>query len=213
LALTQAAGDCFGKYELCVDLEGHGREDLGENLDLTRTLGWFTSMHPVILSLSQPFDLDQSIKYVKEHLRHIPQKGVSYGILNQIHKTCDLVQGDILFNYLGQWSNAKRNAETFFFGEGETGLYSSLDNPHAHLLAINGGVNQGQLGFHWTYSTHHYKKETIEKLSKAFKERLEALIEYCSQENHFGFSPSDFPHVKLAGNQLDNLLKKIGSIR
>ena len=77
-------------------------------------------------------------------------------------------------------------------------------------MIINGEINQGQLKFCWIYSTHHYKKETIEKLSKAFKERLEALIEYCSEEKHFGFSPSDFPHVKLPGKQLDNLLKKIG---
>jgi non-ribosomal peptide synthase protein (TIGR01720 family) len=213
LALVQAAGDCFGKYELCLDLEGHGREDLGEHLDLTRTLGWFTSMHPIILTLLDPSDMDQSIKHIKEHLRHIPQKGVAYGILSKIQNSCSFVQGDILFNYLGQWSNTKRNEEAFFFGEEDTGLTISLDNPLSHPLVINGSVAQGRLGFHWSYSTHHYKRETIEKFSKAFKERLETLVDYCSEEKHFGYSPSDFPHVKLRGNQLDNLLKKIGNMK
>jgi non-ribosomal peptide synthase protein (TIGR01720 family) len=211
LALTQAAGDCFGQYQLCVDLEGHGREDLGEDLDLTRTLGWFTSMHPVVLTLSAPSDLDHSIKYIKEHLRHIPQKGVSYGILSQIQKTCTVIQGDVLFNYLGQWSNGERNENTFFFEEGDTGLGASLENAHSHPLIINGGVNQGQLGFHWTYSMLHYKAETIEKFSRVFKERLETLIDYCAEEKHFGYTPSDFPHIKLQAKQLDKLLKKLGS--
>ena len=206
LALVQAVGDCFGKYQLCVDLEGHGREDLGEHLDLTRTLGWFTSLHPVVLTLSEPFDIDQSIKQVKEHLRHIPQKGVGYGILSQIQKRCAVVQGDIVFNYLGQWSNIKRHTEIFFFGEGETGLSASLNNPHPHLVAINGGVNEGQLNFYWTYSTHHYKAETIKKLSKAFKERLETLVDYCSEEKHYGYSPSDFPLCHLSQLQIDKHL-------
>ncbi len=206
LALVQAVGDCFGKYELCVDLEGHGREDLGEGLDLTHTLGWFTSIHPVVLSLPKPSDLDQSIKHIKEHLRQIPQKGVCYGIMSQIQKTCPFVRGDVVFNYLGQWSNVKRNEETFFFGEGETGLSASLDNPHPHPLAINGGVNQGRLGFHWSYSTCHYKKETIERFSSIFTERLEALIEYCSEGKHCGYSPSDFPLCRLSQSQIDTHL-------
>jgi len=210
LALIQAVGDCFGKYQLCLDLEGHGREDLGSNLDLTRTVGWFTCIHPVVLTLPEPFDIGQSIKHIKEHLRRIPQKGVCYGILNQIQKTYPLVRGDIVFNYLGQWQNIERKEETFFFIEGNTGLSASLDNPHSHPLAVNGGVNQGQLKFYWTYSTLHYKTETIEKLSKIFNERFEALIEYCTEGKHFGYSPSDFPYIKLDGRQLDNLLKKIG---
>ncbi len=209
LALVLAVGDCFGQYQICVDLEGHGREELGEHLDLTRTLGWFTSLHPVILKLPEPSNMDQSIKHVKEHLRHIPQKGVSYGILSQIQKTCAFVQGDMVFNYLGQWSNSQRQDETFFFGEGDTGLSVSLDNPHVYPLAINGGVNQGQLEFHWTYSTRHYKAETIAKLSNAFKVRLEALIEYCSEEKYYGYSPSDFPYAKLSGKQLDKLFKRL----
>ena len=131
--------------------------------------------------------------------------------MSQIQKRCAVVQGDIVFNYLGQWSNIKRNTEIFFFGEGETGLSASLNNPHSHPVAINGGVNEGQLKFHWSYSTHHYKKDTVEKLSKAFKERLETLVDYCSEEQHYGYSPSDFPHIKLPGKQLDNLLRKLGS--
>jgi amino acid adenylation domain-containing protein/non-ribosomal peptide synthase protein (TIGR01720 family) len=209
LALVYAIGDCFGKYQVCVDLEGHGREDLGESLDLTRTLGWFTGIHPVVLSLPEPTNIGQSIKHIKEYLRSVPKKGVSYGILSQIHKICTPVQGDLLFNYLGQWGNTPRNEEIFSFRAGDTGVNISENNSLSHSLIINSEINQGKLLFYWYYSTHHYRAETIENLSQSFKERLEALIEYCSEEKNYGYSPSDFPHIKLQGKQLDKLLEKL----
>ena len=63
-----------------VQLEGHGREALFDDIDLTRTVGWFTSVYPLRLSPSAA-DIGNSIKAIKEELRAVPHKGIGYGVL------------------------------------------------------------------------------------------------------------------------------------
>ena len=101
---------------MCIDLEGHGRETLDSNLDLTKTIGWFTSVYPVYLKLSEPSNLDKSIKEVKEQLRQIPEKGITYGIASSIKKQIPPIPTKIAFNYLGQWDTTDIEGNTFKLG-------------------------------------------------------------------------------------------------
>ncbi|WP_164076139.1 condensation domain-containing protein, partial [Stenotrophomonas maltophilia] len=66
-----------GASSSLVQLEGHGREELFADIDLSRTVGWFTSLFPV--RLSPVADLGESLKAIKEQLRAIPDKGLGYG--------------------------------------------------------------------------------------------------------------------------------------
>ena len=79
-ALVQTFTRWTGFYSLLIDLEGHGREDLFEDVDLSRTVGWFTSIFPVLLQLEDQDDLGEVLKSVKEQLRRIPNRGIDYGI-------------------------------------------------------------------------------------------------------------------------------------
>src|SRR5205823_14796292 len=79
-----AFADWTGRRTLLVALDGHGREDLFEGVDLSRTVGWFTSLFPVLLDTSAALDPGSALKRVKEQLRAIPHRGLGYGVLRPL---------------------------------------------------------------------------------------------------------------------------------
>ncbi|MCW3115037.1 MAG: amino acid adenylation protein, partial [Segetibacter sp.] len=121
--------------------EGHGREDIVEGIDTSRTVGWFTNLYPVFLQAGESQDSDELIKTVKEQLRQIPDKGLGYGVLKYINKEEDLQNTkcwDVVFNYFGQLDNIVRESQ-WFTGAGErSGAMSSEELTVSEKLAING---------------------------------------------------------------------------
>ncbi len=85
-ALIQSFAQWTGERSLLVDLEGHGREDLFEDVDLSRTVGWFTTLFPIYLQLEEVDRPGETLKSVKEQLRRIPNRGIGYGILRYLNK-------------------------------------------------------------------------------------------------------------------------------
>ncbi|MEE2577461.1 condensation domain-containing protein, partial [Pseudomonas aeruginosa] len=89
--LLTGAKDITGENKLKVMMEGHGREDILEGVDITRTIGWFTTMYPVLLDAGEEKALSQHIKMVKETLRKIPNKGIGYGLLKYMAEDPDFI--------------------------------------------------------------------------------------------------------------------------
>ncbi|MBW8310151.1 MAG: amino acid adenylation domain-containing protein, partial [Candidatus Paracaedibacteraceae bacterium] len=208
-ALVLAVGDWTGTYSLTLSLEGHGREEVIKDFDLSRTIGWFTSLFPVYLSIDDPTDLAEALKTVKEDLRKIPHKGIGYGVLSYLTQGLYLstfFHPSLRFNYLGQWDNAFEQEGLFTFSQESAGRNVSDKNARSYHLDINGEVKKGLFRFFWTYSSHHYHKQTIEKVSHAFMERLKQLIRHCCQKSTSGYTPSDF---KLANLDQINLIDQI----
>jgi amino acid adenylation domain-containing protein/non-ribosomal peptide synthase protein (TIGR01720 family) len=203
-ALVQAIGK-YTNYQLCIDLEGHGREVLDSNLDLTKTIGWFTSIYPVFLKLSEPINLDQSIKEVKEQVRQIPEKGITYGIASYIKKQIPRVLANIAFNYLGQWDTTEIEGNTFKLCNDHIGRRFSKNNKLSHNIVISGKIEGGILSFVWTSS---YQTLIIKEIVSSFKEKLENLINHCSNEEVYGYTPSDFALVRLNQDKLDTIFHK-----
>ncbi|MCP4286993.1 MAG: non-ribosomal peptide synthetase, partial [Gammaproteobacteria bacterium] len=169
-ALAQAFALWTGHPTLYLDLEGHGREELTETLDLSRTVGWFTSMFPVCLHLDSP-DAGQAITSIKEQLRHIPRRGVGYGLLRYLNpetaaQLAALSQAEIVFNYGGQF---KVESMT------DLGDEVAQANHLGYLLHINGAVINDQLSLSWVYSQNLYRRDTIERLAQSFISALQAL--------------------------------------
>ncbi|MBL8675863.1 MAG: amino acid adenylation domain-containing protein [Alphaproteobacteria bacterium] len=198
-ALLLAIGDWKGSYDLSLSLEGHGREDIIKDIDLSKTVGWFTSIFPVCLNIEDPNDLATAIKIVKEELRQIPHKGIGYGILTYLTPHSPLgpsSQPTLSFNYLGQWDNTLASEGLFSFAHESVGKNVSELNTSHHLLDINAEVKEGTLHVTWTYSQNHFSQLTIEKLSHNFIHRLKQLIHHCCQDHNFGYTPSDFDLTK-----------------
>ncbi|WP_236707549.1 non-ribosomal peptide synthetase, partial [Pseudomonas sp. Leaf58] len=201
-----------------VLLEGHGREDLFDDLDLSRTVGWFTSLFPVRLTPSH--DLGQSIKAIKEQLRAVPDKGLGYGLLRYLGdaevrgRLAGASQARVTFNYLGQFdASFAAEAGALFTPSGESaGRNQCAGAPLGNWLSITGQVYGGELFLEWTYSTDMYQPATIEQLAKAYEQALAELVEHCCDARHQGLTPSDFPLAALTQAQLDSLALEAAQI-
>jgi amino acid adenylation domain-containing protein/non-ribosomal peptide synthase protein (TIGR01720 family) len=205
-ALLLALHDWSGQYQYTIDLESHGRANLFDDIDLSRTVGWFTVLYSVVLELPEPHDLGVILKSVKEQLRQVPHDGIGYGLLRQQGE--DLAQGQILFNYLGQFHQTAQQ-EGFSLAQEGSGRNQSLTGTRDHLIDINGLTVNGRLSLTFSYSGKQYQSNTIQTLAQRYQHHLERLIGHC--ESHYGYTPSDFPLTTLNQIQLDTLVQPYGN--
>ncbi|MEH2104794.1 amino acid adenylation domain-containing protein [Nostoc sp.] len=214
-ALVQSFAQWTGERSLLVDLEGHGREDLFEDVDLSRTVGWFTTLFPVHLHLEEVDHPGEVLKLVKEQLRRIPNRGIGYGVLRYLQpddtirtRLESFPQAQVSFNYLGQFDQVLKASAVLGLAE-EFKAEQSLLNQRSHLLGVSGFIRAGKLEMTWTYSQKIHKRDTIEGLSLGFMEALRSLITHCQSPDAIGHTPSDFSAARLSQKQLDKFLAKI----
>ncbi|MFJ3451672.1 non-ribosomal peptide synthase/polyketide synthase, partial [Pseudomonas sichuanensis] len=209
-ALAQVISGWTGDSAVRIQLEGHGREDLFDDIDLTRTVGWFTSLYPV--SLTPANGAEATIKAIKEQLRAVPDKGLGHGLLRHLgapglrEQLAAQPAARITFNYLGQFDGSFDQPEALLRPAGEAaGLDQSGDAPLGNWLMVDGRVYDGELSLSWTFSRAMFEPATIERLAKAYEAALAALVGHCLAEDAHGFTPSDFPLATLDQAQLDSL--------
>ncbi|WP_009631336.1 non-ribosomal peptide synthetase [Synechocystis sp. PCC 7509] len=205
-ALVQAFTQWTGESAVLIDLEGHGREMLFADVDISRTVGWFTSIFPVRLDL-ETLEPGAALKSIKEQLRQIPNNGIDYGVQRYLAKNLEIaVSPQISFNYLGQFDATRSQLSLFELALETEGITRSLQGKRSHLLTINGFVSEGKLQLSWTYSNAIHQASTIENLAQGFLGRLRSLIVHCQSPTTGGYTPSDFPLVKLNSATLDRLI-------
>jgi amino acid adenylation domain-containing protein/FkbH-like protein/non-ribosomal peptide synthase protein (TIGR01720 family)/FkbM family methyltransferase len=215
-ALVQSFAEWTGYDSLLIELEGHGREDLFEDIDLSRTVGWFTSLFPICLKLGGLHHPGEALKSVKEQLRRIPNRGIGYGILRYlshdatISKQLDLLpQAQVSFNYLGQFDQTHLAPLGWKYAQESSGSIHSPKGGRQHLLNVNGLVIEGRLQLEWKYSSAFHHQTTIENLAKNYLKVLEGIIDHCLSSEAGGYTPSDFPEVNFSQEALDELLSEI----
>ncbi|WP_395603814.1 non-ribosomal peptide synthase/polyketide synthase [Pseudomonas sp. B21128] len=210
-ALARVIGRWSGQASTLIQLEGHGREELFGGVDLTRTVGWFTSLFPVCLTpAALPGD---SIKQIKEQLRSIPNKGIGFGALRHLgdaqvqDSLRALPTPRITFNYLGQFDGSFESDDGALFvpSPDNAGLDQSPDAPLSNWLTLNGQVYGGELSIGWTFSSERFDSAVIEALAEDYAQELAALIGHCLTPGVEGLTPSDFPLARLTQAQLDRL--------
>ena len=201
-----------GRGALYTNLEGHGREPLLRDLDLSRTVGWFTSIFPVRLDLPATegdWLPGESLKYVKEQLRHIPRRGIGYGALRYLAGAGELAsrpEPDMVFNYMGQFDQVLAGSTLFGFAPESTGPWHSPFQQRRYALEVNGMVTAGCLELTWTYAPAAYTAAELEKLTREFLLALRALIAHCQSPNAGGRTPSDFPLARLDQTTVDRIM-------
>ncbi|MNG85752.1 Linear gramicidin synthase subunit B [compost metagenome] len=213
-ALARTLCRWSGDAEVLVQLEGHGRDGLFEDMDLTRSVGWFTNAYPLSLR-PLPGEDDAaragSIKRIKEQLRQVPHKGLGYGVLRYLADTAGreqmaaLPQARITFNYLGQFDQQFDSTALFQPLDAPAGLAHDLDAPLPNWLSVDGQVYGGALQLRWTFSAERYDERTIASLAEAYRQELLALVEHCLADGNGSFTPSDFPLAHLTQAQIDAL--------
>ena len=131
-------------------MEGHGREEIAPAIDITNTVGWFTSIYPVHFTLSSPSDIGQSIKDIKTALHGVPNKGVGFSVFRYInaHKEIKRIpSAQVIFNFLGEFQSSKHSAAESYFSlsNDSSGRDSSEQKEADKLVTINGLVVFEQL--------------------------------------------------------------------
>jgi non-ribosomal peptide synthase protein (TIGR01720 family) len=217
-ALLRAFAAWTGDGALRVDLEGHGREEIAEGLDLTRTVGWFTSLWPVLLEggTGEPLEV---LRAVKEKLRVVPGRGLGYGLLRYLHPSEQvrerlrrLPQAEVSFNYLGQVGGNVAQSLLWRGAAEWRGAERSRLQPRAYRISVNGAAVAGELRFGWTYSEALYERTTIEELARTFLGALRELIERPDAADEEIYTPTDFPDLEMSRETLDCILQELEEI-
>ncbi|NWE79928.1 non-ribosomal peptide synthetase, partial [Pseudomonas yamanorum] len=210
-ALAQVAGAWTGQADTLIQLEGHGREELFDDIDLSRSVGWFTSLFP--LRLTTAASLAASIKQIKEQVRAVPLKGIGFGVLRYQGDVATrrilkgLEQPRITFNYLGQFDGSFDAGQGALFvpaGEG-AGAEQDADAPLDNWLSIEGQVYDGELELRWTFSREMFATSTVQRLADDYRTALQQLIEHCCDAQAAGLTPSDVALSGLQQERLDTL--------
>lgn len=218
-ALQRAWQNWSGQTQLLINLESHGREAIFEDLDVSRTVGWFTSLFPLKLSQANSEDLRALIVHTKEQLRQLPDHGFSYSILRYLSHDLfirealnKLPQAQVRFNYLGQFDQMFTGGIIHGRASESAGLAHSPRGLRDHILVAEGMVINGQLSFTWSYSTNIHQQHSIEQLADCYQSELQNLIAHCRNSSNSLFTASDFQYANLNQEQFDlvsNLLSAL----
>ncbi|SDZ32197.1 non-ribosomal peptide synthase domain TIGR01720/amino acid adenylation domain-containing protein, partial [Lysobacter sp. yr284] len=189
------------------EVEGHGREDVFDDVDLSRTVGWFTSLYPVALdpgtlepdrAVAGGADLGRALQRVKEQLRAIPDHGLGYGLLRHLAGDAELraaPAAQLAFNYLGRFAGAA-HGEQDRFGGGD-----DADRPLSHALTLDSIVfdraDGTELVAAWSYAGELFDAGDIQALAQEWFDCLQALAAYAARGEAVGLAPSDLSLLRL----------------
>ncbi|SAL44731.1 peptide synthetase-like protein [Caballeronia peredens] len=203
-ALAHAIG------ETCrIELEGHGREPLFDDIDASRTLGWLTSHYPV----SVPVEASPvaTLAAAKDALRALPNKGLGFGVLRHFGDDAtraalgNVPRPRVTFNYLGQFDSHDTRDAAFSPRFGGAGCERDPSGPLGNALAIHAyveGAGERTLKLHWVYGATQFERVSIEAIVQRFERSLAEIASACTERiatRGAGATPGDFPLARDAG--------------
>jgi len=211
-ALGRALRHWHGREATRVLIEGHGRELIGEGQDLTRTVGWFTSIYPFVLR-SAGVDHRQAIRETKESLRRLPRRGVSYGIsryLSNAPPAPSSNQPTLVFNYLGVFDSPSvgetLDEPVFSFAEESHGPMFGPRFQRQADLEVTGLVSGQRLGLSVIFHPSLHHRATVASFLENFRQELVDLLEHCRAAGRVEKTPTDFTGCTLSLPDYDALL-------
>ncbi|WP_218276613.1 non-ribosomal peptide synthetase, partial [Pseudomonas sp. HMWF032] len=195
-ALSRALCSWSEQPALTLHLESHGRAPLFEDIDLSRSVGWFTSLYPV--RLQPETELAASLKAIKEQLRAVPDLGLGFGLLAQQGQLTERAP-QLLFNYLGQFDEGRDGLRLR-----EGGLWREADAPMDAPLVINAEQRGGALQLHIDFNPAQLARTTLEGLVARLQDELHSIAQHCAKVSP-RLTPSDVPLAGLSQIELDEL--------
>ncbi|MDY6988814.1 MAG: amino acid adenylation domain-containing protein [Thermodesulfobacteriota bacterium] len=216
-ALARTVRLWHGGNQTLIALEGHGRESLAgttKDMNLGRTVGWFTSLYPMALTLPDSDDPGSQIKHVKETLRKVPNHGIGYGLLAYVMgqgtttgaalRQTFCCNPQVSFNYLGQFDQ-DIGTDLFEISHEATPYDVSPAAPRLHDLDINVMVLHGQLEVSISYSKKQFKHQTITAILNDFREELLLLISHAKSRDMSELTPADLTYDSLSIEELEGI--------
>lgn len=238
--LLAALMDAFhahgGASAVYVDLENHGRVPASDDVDVGRTVGWFTALHAVHLTRADDADALRRLQHVNDRLDAVPEGGVGDGLLRYADApgpasedasddasddksddaSDDAVGGassaprpDVVFNYLGRLDQTLPPASDFRFASVDAGQQRAPESPRPHRLDVGGFVRNGRLRVTVSYSRNAYRAETMRAFADALETALHALVEALTNAPTGpgdGFDPDAFDAFGWDESDLNSIL-------
>ncbi|HLP47621.1 MAG TPA: condensation domain-containing protein, partial [Candidatus Kapabacteria bacterium] len=211
-AFGMAMKKTFDRDRIAITLEGHGREQILADIDISRTVGWFTAEYPVLFDISYPGEPGRQVKEIKETLRRIPNKGTGFGILKYLTAEANKneiefkVNPQIIFNYLGQF-DADINQKSFFeIAKESPGNSQGPNGKREYILDVSGMTANKCLVMSISYNKTHFNRETMIELIGKFESELIHLIAFCCAKENRELTPSDFTYKELPVETVDSLV-------
>ncbi|MBN1174673.1 MAG: amino acid adenylation domain-containing protein, partial [Micromonosporaceae bacterium] len=221
-AVAAALGGWTQDTHVRIDVEGHGREDLFEEIDCSRTVGWFTTVSPLRLPVAAPHALGEGLKQIKELLRRRPRQGIGYGLLRYGPAQAGFAQAgpaqagsplaegaaaQVSFNYLGQTDQSVTGG----FAAASELAAPDLDpgNHRPYLVDLVSAVESGRLRMVWTYNETVHERATIEGVAQQTLEAFRALVDHARRADLCTYTPSDVELSGLTQRQLDELVGQL----
>ncbi|NWF50282.1 MAG: hypothetical protein HXY49_07050, partial [Ignavibacteriaceae bacterium] len=209
--LMRAYNKWTGRRTLLLDLESHGREMNYAEIDVKRTVGWFTSIYPVYLDLKKEVQIVDQVNLIKEQLRAVQNNGIGFGLLKYIKGIQELKEiplAEIIFNHLGSFDNIT-DGGIFSAAKESVGPQVDENNHREHLIEVTSLISEGQLNIQFSYSKKVIKENRIIELANHYKD---TLMEFLNLYNEGGVKKviaSDYKLKKITDQQLDKALKKL----
>ncbi|WP_226567484.1 non-ribosomal peptide synthetase [Bacillus stratosphericus] len=203
-ALTQACYQQTNQKRISIELEGHGRDAVQEDIDVSRTFGWFTTMYPVNVNVYE--SLSDHIRAVKETIREVPNKGAGYGLLSLINRQLpDHSAPQLRFNYLGEIDQVLKQSADYEMSYFTSGTDSSLDNQLTTVIDMVATIKGGQLIFHLSFSRKQLCEIDMTQLLHEIERQIERMVQHCLEKEEVEFTPSDFETVDMSLEEMDSL--------
>lgn len=204
-----------GRRSMLIDMEGHGREMLFENVDTSRTIGWFTVLYPLFLKAERAQDAKESVHSVKRQLDQTPRHGVGYGLLRYMtedvdvrEKLANMPQPEISFNYLGQLDHVLEKSSPFKPANENKGADRSAETQRENLLDVTANVSGERLSIHFAYSSRIHKRSSIERFADFYIKSLQRLISPPEHKPEAA-APAKYDLAKLDKRQLGKVLGQL----
>jgi amino acid adenylation domain-containing protein/non-ribosomal peptide synthase protein (TIGR01720 family) len=213
-ALLEALSNWTGRDTHLIDLEGHGRERTAGDIDLTRSIGWFTTLFPARFSLDGADDPGARIARVKEQLRSIPGRGLGFGVLRYLAGDDwatllgKLQESDVVFNYLGELDQITQDSSLFHFADVPAANWRDPGSLRRHLLEISAFVQDGRLRMWWLYNRKIHNRETIEGVAASFRDALERIAKSATEKESVTFTSADLPLASMTPAELAVISRK-----
>lgn len=199
-ALTKAVSENQKDELLYLELEGHGRDSFLDNIDTTRTIGWFTTHYPVFLMIQEEKFLDAVVD-IEKQLSYAQSKGMSYGMLKYLtNETIETQRPEITFNYLGQLDTSLPKDAHFSVAQIKSNNERSLKSNLLYKLGIEVVINKGILQIEWKYSTKQHAEDDIKNLAEKFNKYL---LDFLTLEKEI---KPDFSNIEIDNDDFKEVL-------
>jgi len=210
-ALAKTFSEWTGRQEVAITMESLGRHEGDFEVDVSRTVGWFTALYPLYVDIS-PSEWPDVIRTVKEKMNEEAVNGAFFGVGKYLGNDEDLRSlpyPQISFNYHG---NVGRKTDTgrWKVAADDLGAQISSSFPRQHLLDVNAAIENGQLSVSFSYNPDIHHGQTIQALSAKFSAYMEDIVRLYAQSAHVFYSPSDFPFARINQQGIDRITTSAG---